>query len=202
MATPERRMTVFPGSSTARVPNKRQNTEEEEKSSQRLSASKIPKIPDSLVGKQRSQPPAPLPVKVKPGSARYRHQSGPFPTLEHSNVAFRKGSPWSYCRAILGEVHDGSVTLAHSKDRRHEIYAIRQQKCADTSSIKRLTRFQHDNLVTLHMTYLDDNSLYFLYEPMDVSLAEIQSTPLGALESSHLAAVCIEVRSFVSHNKM
>ena len=43
------------------------------------------------------------------------------------------------------------------------------------------------------MTFLHEETLYFVYEPVQVSLADIQSTPVGQFASHHIATVCDEV---------
>ena len=194
MATPERRPTVFPGSSTANVPSKRSFTEVNESSS-RLSASKIPRVPDFLKDNQRPHPPA-LPVKAKSNSNQYQHQNGPLPIPRKLSPSIQRGDPWETYRAILRESQGDPVTLAHEVDSKHEVVAIWERKCVDSTVLNRLTRYHHINLVTLYTTFLHKDTLYFLCEPMEVTLADIQSTPVGAFEAYQIAAVCVEVRFY------
>ena len=192
MAAPERRATVFPGSSTVQLPSKR--PAEGPDASTRLSASKIPRVQDFLKEPQRPHPPA-LPVKAKSDSNQYRHRHERVLAAPKARSAILRGNPWERYRAILKESPGETVTLAHEIDSKHEVVAIREQKCTDSGALKRLTLCRHANLVTLHVTFLHEDVLSFVYEPMEVSLAEIQSTPLGALEAYQIAAICAEVGS-------
>jgi len=71
--------------------------------------------------------------------------------------------------------------------------AIRQQKYSDRKFLDRLHQCHHDNVVTLHTAYLDDETISLVYNVVDISLAEIQSTPLGSFADYQIAAICQKV---------
>ena len=193
MATPSRRETLFPGSST--VLGKRFVRDEDvTNNSSRLSASQVPKVPDFLSNKRHEAPPA-LPVKVNPHSQRFAINgrfSRPNPPLSRGPV-YHRSNPWESYYPILDENQAGRVTIAHKNDPKHPIVVIKQRACAEEARLKKIFRSDHKNVVLLIETYYYNQNLYFVYESMDVSLAEIQSTPYGIFEEFHIATVCKEV---------
>lgn len=187
-------MTVFPGNSQQTSLTKRPAPDDAE-SSGRLSASKIPKVPD-FHRSQRLHPPA-LPVKATPHS-RLSTQSSRFPKFPREPIGQRsikcqKGTPWQDHFAILEEEQAGTVTIAHRVEHEHGIVAIRKQECSDGTADKTWARCHHDSVVTLHGTYLDGNTLFFVYDFMEVSLAEALLSPVGKLARYQIAAICQEV---------
>ena len=198
-ADTDRRLTKFPGSSTTASPttptvqSKKRAFTEDEQAAQRLSASKLPKIPHLP---QRQHPPRMfLPVKTDSQQWHQRSRvSGPYPVFPGVNhdKFLHKASPWDDYYAILEE-EKGESVLAHSKKERHDIVVIRKTKSPIGDSITGLKRCYHQNLVTLHDVYVDSKCFYFVYEFVDVSLAEIQCTPVGNFASYQIAAVCCEV---------
>ena len=187
MATPSRRDTLFPGSSSAQGLGKRRNPNDEDHSS-RLSASQIPPLPH----KRRAPPPPALPVKVNPESQHFTTSSR-FPLAKHSvslTPICRNTNPWERYFAILEEEQ---ATVAYRKEPKHPIVAIKHQARPSGDTPKKIITLSHENIVTSFEAYLYDGNLYFIYDLMDVSLAEIQSTPYGTFEEYHIATICREV---------
>lgn len=83
--------------------------------------------------------------------------------------------------------------MAHGMENVEQIAIVKRQVCNDREMLKQLTTYHHDNLVALYDTFLDEDSLYFVYESEDVSLAQIQASPIEPLDSTHIATICSEV---------
>ncbi|KAL2048941.1 hypothetical protein ABVK25_010794 [Lepraria finkii] len=203
MSSPTRRGTIFPGNSNISSLGKRRT-----EATDRLSSSKIPKIPDFLQKSQRVRPPT-LPLKANPKSQQFSTGSR-FPPRQKTSASpqgftCQRGNPWQAYYAILKEDQDGGeFTIAHKKEVQHPVVAIKRESYTDNSQIKRLTRCSHENIVSLYRAYFEEGSVYLIYECVDVSLAEIQSTPRGKLASYQIAAVCQEVLQGIRyiHNEL
>ena len=87
----------------------------------------------------------------------------------------------------------GPVVIAYRKNSTFEVVAIKKTPAGSgDSSITRLTKTSHDNIVNLLDAFLCGGSIFIIYECMDTSLAEIDAS-LIELEEPHIAAVCHEV---------
>lgn len=164
MSSTEKRLTTFPGNP---VSSKRRHID---------SQSKLLELHTPLLSQIYSPPPA-LPFKINP----------------QSNSACHHASPWKEYYIILKESQAGEVTIAYRQEPGHQIVAIRELKPAPDDALKNLRPISHTNVVAFQCAYLYDNVLYFVYEYMDVSLAEIQSTPCGKFASFQIAAICKDV---------
>jgi len=203
MSSSDRRATVFPGNANVSLPSKRP-AEAESESSLRLSLSNIPKVPKFLQDQPRKRP-AQLPVKVNPTSQRFSPTKSPNVAPrsrlsqpdKSSHVAqgtlYHRRNPWKEYYAILREEQAGNVTLAHKQELEHPIVVVKQQRCTNSTSVKGVAPCSHENVVSLLEIFYDEDVVFFIYECMDVSLAEIQSTRYGNLASYQIAAVCREV---------
>ncbi|KAL6716966.1 hypothetical protein ACLMJK_004879 [Lecanora helva] len=193
MAAANKRDTLFPGSS---VLGKRDSS-----GSPRLSASQLPPIPDFPPNKRRTPLPAPLPVKINPNSQSFS-SNGRFQRLEPSiSLApiCRMSNPWLRYHAILEEAQGDWVTIANAKEPKHPIVVIKRRACPSDDVRQKIIGISHENIVALYEAYLYEGNLYFAYELMDVSLAEMQSTPYGILAEFHIATICKEVITGVQY---
>jgi len=77
------------------------------------------------------------------------------------------------------------------------IVAIRRYARKDEESIKYIIRSSHENIVSLQECFVSTDCLYFVYEYIEISLAEIQATPCGALEAYYTAVICQKVKHFL-----
>ena len=103
-----------------------------------------------------------------------------------------KGNLWQAYRAVLKE-HAGQVTLAHTQTPAHTIVAIKQQKRLDSTDVTRLALCFYKNVVYLLKAFVEEDVVSFVYKVMDISLAQVQSTPSGSFVLYQIAAVCKEV---------
>ena len=204
MSDQEKRLTRFPGGNGRdNVLGKRPPSVDRENS--RLSASKIPRVPENSLQVGRAKPPALLPLPVNTQSQQFspqpRAQSSRFPKVNRaieSSPVYERSDPWLDFRKIFTEVQSGEVTVAHSNQAQHQIVAIRKLALTKGCVIAGIKKCLHKNLVKLHRCYLHEENLYFIYDFVEVNLAEIQATPLGDFEAYQIAAVCQEVSSYSS----
>ena len=72
-----------------------------------------------------------------------------------------------------------------------ELVVVKEQRAADASATKKLTRIRHENIVSLIDAYLSSGKVFFVYERMDVSLTRLNA--YCCLKEEHIAAICREV---------
>ena len=199
MSSTDKRTTIFPGANVNSFGKRPAETGPDKPS--RLSASQLPKVPAFLNREQRPHPPAPLPVKANPDSQRFsppsRVSQGRVNSVQGQGFVCHKGTPWQKYHAIIRDDQAGEVTVAHGQKPKHPIIAVKEQKCRDGDAIKRLCSCSHENIISLYEAYHEGEAVFFIYECMDVSLAEIQSTSHGNLLSFQIAAVCREVCQYL-----
>lgn len=188
----ERRLTKFPGSANRNIFNKRPNNVDTQEPQP---IRDVPNIPDHAYINPRPRPPA-LPLKANPNSQHYQ----PAPPLKRPrNPACHSKSPWESHYAIFIVTHmdgDSRVTVAHRNEPHHTIVAIKKHQLKAGQLVERLIPCSHTNIVNLLEAFHDDGFVHMAYEWTDVTLAEIQSTPLGKLSDFHIAAICKEVKLF------
>ncbi len=200
MDIPKRTNTTFPGNLPVTLGKRRAETEID---STDLLDSKIPKVSKPLEEKLRNNPPLGRRFPVNPHSNQYSPTSRlPKDTQQVSaRKFFHECDPWhgDEYQAILKEGQGGGITIAHRQALSHPIIAVKEHACSDSQRIKNLVRFSHKNIVSLHEVYIHNERLYFIYECMDVSLAEIQATPYGEFAAFQIATICKEVGIFGSY---
>ncbi len=186
----ERRLTKFPGSANRNIFSKRPN---EVDTQEPRPIRDVPDIPDHAHVNPRPRPPA-LPLKANPNSQQYQ----PAPPLKRPRKpACHSKSPWESHYAIFTVTHmdgDSRVTVAHRNEPHHTVVAIKKHQLKAGELVERLIPCSHTNIVNLLEAFHDDGFVYMAYEWTDVTLAEIQSTPLGKLSDFHIAAICTEVK--------
>ena len=192
MSTLERRLTRFPGSSNAITAKKRTANKDHSNDPQRLSASRLPKTPKFSERYTRPRLGLPINPEATPWKSR-RGQSNPYPKVPTVNDRFlNKSSPWDQYYAIFEDFRTYNI-IAHSKKEAHDIVAIKEKKRPSGDAFTGLKRCIHPNIVALYYVYFDKESLFFIYEHVNITIAEIQSSPVGGFASYEIAAVCYEV---------
>ena len=183
----ERRLTQFPGSTQQR----KRSRSEDGREDRRLSSSKLPKPP---MPQHRDYPRLRIPINPEALQWKKSRQSGPFPAIPTCrDKFFHRGSPWTKYYAIYEE-DGGKTIIAHKKELGHDVVAVKTTKCPAGNGFTGLKPCIHPNIVALHEIYADRDSLFFVYEQMDVTIAEVQATPVGNFEPYQIAAVCHEGR--------
>ena len=219
MATPSRRDTVWP-SSIGGISLGKRNARSDDENSSRLSASLIPQVPEGLQHKRRARPPGiSFGLTVNPSaqqSARSASSVHPdnlirsdftpnpqqvlnsriLPQADPPNSISVQGDPWKRYFRILTEENNGPATIAYQQVDDFPIVAIRRHARNDQGTTKYIVRSSHENVVNLQECFVSTDCLYFVYEYIEISLAEIQAMPYGALEAYHIAVICQKVEYF------
>lgn len=182
----ERRLTIFPGTSNPHLIRKRAEINLPALPTPPTLSPSISEIPVPTYTR-RSIPHPKIPVNVSSAS----QSSFKRPKAER-NFAQEK-DPWLVYHTVLTEDQAGPVTLAYRQEPAFPIVAIKERKKTVDDPMCRLYKTSHPNVVALQEVFLNQNTLYFMYESMVVSLAAIQASPCGNLAAYEIATVCKEV---------
>lgn len=90
----------------------------------------------------------------------------------------------------------GNAAIAFKKHVSHHIVAIKCKSVDESWNLRKLYTIDHRNIVTLIEAFLWENNLYFVYESIGLSLADILQCPYGLLAEHEIAAICAGVRPF------
>ena len=182
----DKRVTRFPGSSS---PNLGKRTTDQSGNQQtRTPASHIPRLSSSE--DSRPQPPALLRLNVNPHSSqfsiskRFKEEQRPFS---------KTGLPWPDYHAVLSEDQAGKVIIAYENKIQHQVVVVREHSSSMTLKADRMKNCAHPNIIDIKGAFHDHTSIFFVYEWIDVSVAEVQAAPCGKFASYQIAAVCKEV---------
>jgi len=104
-----------------------------------------------------------------------------------------KCSPWRTYHKFMMLDQAGPAIIAH-KD--FSLVAIKERKVEDRHQIDDIISITSSYVVNLERTFLDEGTIYIVYECMDIALRNIRSCPKGDLEACEIAAVCKEVDGF------
>lgn len=140
--------------------------------------------------------PLPLPMKTKQ------------PCPPHvAQIAVSAQDPWLQYQALsLDESWAGSeatiACLRHSHSSSNTLYAVRTVKGYDSEKLAKWKKITAPNIVELMQIFTLESSertMYFAYEYIDVSLADIQAGV--TLDEVHISTVCRDV-SIGSHSQL
>ncbi len=101
-----------------------------------------------------------------------------------------KCSPWRTYHKFMMLDQAGPAIIAHSN---FSLVAIKERKAEDRHQIDDTISITSSYVVNLERTFLDEGTIYIVYECMDSALRNIRSCPKGDLEACEIAAVCKEV---------
>jgi len=99
-------------------------------------------------------------------------------------------SPWRTYHKFMMLDQAGPATIAHSN---FSLVAIKERKAEDRHQIDDIVSITSSYVVNLERTFLDEGTIYLVYECMDIALRNIRSCPKGDLEACEIAAICKEV---------
>jgi serine/threonine protein kinase len=107
-------------------------------------------------------------------------------------------NPWERYQKSFKINQAGSGFIVHAND---ETFREGVLKAVKTSKgeLSKVINSPHRNLVHLHEALYHDAHIFFLYEVMDISLAQIFSSPLGRLQLFEVAAFSKEILAGVQH---
>jgi serine/threonine protein kinase len=101
--------------------------------------------------------------------------------------------PWQKYQKIFKIEQAGLAIFAHVKNSTFKEAVIKETKIKGKDVLDKIKPTSHKNLVHLHEALYYDDSIFFSYEVMDVSLSQVFCTPLGQLQPYEVAAFCVEV---------
>jgi Serine/threonine protein kinase len=105
----------------------------------------------------------------------------------------RTGDPWQHYQKIYRSDQGGRGFVVHTKDNTFSDFFAKEVKVHTKEWLSRITLASHKNIVFLKETLYSNGALYFFYELMDVSLAQVFATPFGRLKAYEVAAFCHEI---------
>jgi p21-activated kinase 1 len=147
------------------------------------SSIQTPSLNDTRRLQKRVKPPR-LPVSVKRTA-----DDSPEKSKRRSNFT-RECSPWDKYQSLQQACTKGKTCLAYEKASPSTIVAIKE--CSeDRSTLSHLFKTSHTNLVNLLSLFVDAESVWLVYEKMDVTLDQLLSTV--KLKEPQIAFLCKEI---------
>lgn len=134
-----------------------------------------------------------LPVQRTEDSGQRPHKR---PTLV--KLSKTASDPWKLYHKSFKIDQAGSGYVVHRNDESFREGIIKVVK-APRSELSKIMTDPHTNFVHLHEVFYHDGQIFFFYEMMDVSLAQIFSSPLGRLQLYEVAAFSKEILLGVHH---
>lgn len=85
---------------------------------------------------------------------------------------------------------EGPAIIAHTG---FSLVAIKERKAENRDQINDIILICSNYIVNLKRVFLNNSTIYLVYECMDIALRNIRSCPKGSLTACEIAAVCKEV---------
>jgi serine/threonine protein kinase len=102
--------------------------------------------------------------------------------------------PWKRYWGVWETDQAGSATLAYEQVPTYPVVLIKQRPMPNLSRhAHRIRKVSHDNVVYLKAVFLHESSLFFVYEEMKASLAQLQGSPYVEFNETDIATVSKEV---------
>lgn len=137
--------------------------------------------------KLRKSPPLFSRFPIKPP------ESADAPEAKRQSTEFcRIGNPWDNYSRFTAEGTSRSTYLAFELTPSCSIVAIKEsRKVPSMSHRQHIMKTSHTNIVNLKDAYIDGETIFFIYERMQLSIEYIHSSL--QLENIHIATTCREV---------
>ncbi|KAA8645058.1 uncharacterized protein ATNIH1004_009269 [Aspergillus tanneri] len=136
--------------------------------------------PDSRRAKLKRR----LPIPVRPLSNEQNLN------LKRRASLCEEGSPWlKYKKCMEGA--PGKTCLAYEVRSPGTVVAIKQYKDAQTSQTRVLTKPSHTNIVKILHIFIEQKTVYFAYERMEVTLQHLYS--VVSLQELEISYTCKEI---------
>lgn len=110
-----------------------------------------------------------------------------------------ESNPWDQYQEIFKMKQAGPARFVHSKDDTFSEMIIKEKTVHSKAWLTKLSAISHKNIVPLREVLYHNSTIYFVYEVLDVSLAQVFATPLGRLEAYEVAAFCHEILEGIEH---
>lgn len=108
-------------------------------------------------------------------------------------------NPWDQYQEIFKMKQAGPGHFVHSKDNTFLEMIVKEVKVHSQSWLSRLSASSHKNIVHLREALYHNSTIYFVYEVLDVSLAQVFATPLDRLRAYEVAAFCYEILAGIKY---
>lgn len=121
--------------------------------------------------------------------------------LRRGRIPLRKevSNPWDRYQEIFKMKQAGPGHFVHSKDDTFSEMIVKEVKVHSQTWLSRLSASSHKNIVHLREALYHNSAIYFVYEVLDVSLAQVFATPLGRLKAYEVAAFCYEILAGIEY---
>jgi serine/threonine protein kinase len=108
-------------------------------------------------------------------------------------------SPWQDYQKSFRLNQAGYGLVVHAKNATFAEGILKEIRGYGKEKLSNVTSYSHKNLVKLQRAFYDDGSIFVLYEMMDVTLAQIFSSPLGRLQLYEVAAFSQDILTGIDH---
>ncbi|EGC41939.1 conserved hypothetical protein [Histoplasma capsulatum var. duboisii H88] len=126
-------------------------------------------------------------------------QAAPKVNIEVVRLFKDETAPWDRYQFCTKLDQAGQGRTAYSKDGMFNEMLVKEVKVHGKEWLSRVKEINHKNIVALHEALYYQGSIYFFYKIMDVSLAQVFSTPLGTLRFHEVAAFSREILQGLSY---
>ena len=93
----------------------------------------------------------------------------------------------------------GPGHFVHSKDDTFSEMIVKEVKVHSQTWLSRLSASSHKNIVHLREALYHNSAIYFVYEVLDVLLAQVFATLLGQLKAYKVAAFCYKILAGIEY---
>lgn len=108
-------------------------------------------------------------------------------------------SPWRDYQKSFKLNQAGHGLVVHAKNATFAEGILKEIRGYGKEKMSNVTSYSHKNLVRLQRAFYDDGAIFLLYEMMDVTLAQIFSSPLGRLQLYEVAAFSQEILTGIDY---
>lgn len=108
-------------------------------------------------------------------------------------------SPWQDYQKSFKLNQAGYGLVVHAKNATFAEGILKEIRGYGNEKLSNVTSYSHKNLVQLQRAFYDDGTVFLLYEMMDVTLAQIFSSPLGRLQLYEVAAFSQEILTGIDY---
>lgn len=106
---------------------------------------------------------------------------------------------WDQYQEIFKMKQVGPGHFVHLKDDMFLEMIVKEVKVHSQTWLSRLSASSHKNIIHLWEALYHNSAIYFVYEVLDVSLAQVFVTSLGQLKAYKVAAFCYEILAGIEY---
>lgn len=114
--------------------------------------------------------------------------------LQKPNSFLSHENPWKRYRGVWEKEQAGVGVVAYENVLTFPVVFIKQKhNLSSKEQLESLKEVRHNNIVHLKQVFLSDASIFFVYEAMRMSLAQLRGSPYVSFNEPDIATVCKEV---------